>query len=492
MKLLLLMLSAGIASGASSYYVDNLRSSNGDGSEGSPWKSFENISWATVAAASAPVTIYLSSRATWDATANHTIGASGTPANPLRVLGDARFNTNSTGTAAWTDETTGSRSIWTNSAGSGGGGFYITNNSSNIVVSGVFVRRSAFGSINIGPTNPTTNVHNITITNSIADTPLANHGIWMGYAEQGVHTIKIVDCVVSNTPSEGIYMGHYNYMSPTITNVIVERCTVIDCGLVGEGDIDLKPGCYGAMAIGNTIKRANDLTSGATVGIACYADACTIAFNRIFRTDKNSGGAWGVGIFVNADGDGAGNGNAITSSLIASNLVASAQSAGIRFAATTTTSGANMSGIQILHNTIANNSGEGLLATTANGKTVTIALMRNNIFSSNTVREISTTSGVTITESDYNLFRGTNSSPFVHAGAAKDFSGWQALGFDANSLTSDPLFTHAGSDDYTLTTSSPARGSGYLGADLGFEPFANMQVNSTGAGGIKARAALNR
>ncbi|MCC2626387.1 MAG: putative Ig protein [Thermomicrobiales bacterium] len=65
---------------------------------------------------------------------------------------------------------------------------------------------------------------------------------------------------------------------------------------------------------------------------------------------------------------------------------------------------------------------------------------------------------------DYNLTHrpsGSSSSGYRYGGVSKDFTAWQALGFDAHGLfgvgaTNDPAFTDLAGGDVTLQTTSPA------------------------------------
>lgn len=458
---LCLLLSASVALGATTeYYLDSGRTSNGDGSEANPWKLWSNIGWSSISNSigSGDVNLYISSRSYESRAGTFTVTGTGSNGNWLRIIGDTKYNETASGTAVWSTETTGRRAHFTQTSGSG---FDIPKNRQYVQLGGIIISNSVFGGVNLGASdNPTTNLHNITITNMIIWSPQNNHGLWFGYGETDCHSIKVSHCIISNTPSESIYMGHYNFMTETITNCIVEYNTVVDSGLVGEGDIDIKPGVKGAIVRYNSLYRQNNLTSGAVVGVAVYATDAQIYGNTFHHTDKNASSAWGVGIYVNADGDGAGTGQAITNCLIYNNLIYASASVGLRFAATTTTSGANMSDIRIWNNTIYGSAGEGLLASRSSSKTVTISEMYNNIFASNTVQEVSLGAGCTVTAANYNLYRGTNSNNFIHNGTTMNFATWQGLGFDANGLTSDPLFTDAGAGTFTLTSSSPARNAG--------------------------------
>ena len=57
---LVVMFSYSTAYAASYYYVDNSVASNGNGTQGSPWKNLSNINWSTISSASKPCTILVS------------------------------------------------------------------------------------------------------------------------------------------------------------------------------------------------------------------------------------------------------------------------------------------------------------------------------------------------------------------------------------------------------------------------------------------------
>ncbi len=62
---------------------------------------------------------------------------------------------------------------------------------------------------------------------------------------------------------------------------------------------------------------------------------------------------------------------------------------------------------------------------------------------------------------DYNDFSCATATPFTYSGANYSFSGYQAAATqDAHSITGDPLFTNAGTADFTLQGGSPAIGAG--------------------------------
>ena len=61
------------------------------------------------------------------------------------------------------------------------------------------------------------------------------------------------------------------------------------------------------------------------------------------------------------------------------------------------------------------------------------------------------------------------------------FSQWQALGYDANSLTADPLFVNPANADFHLQSSSPARNTGRGGTTMGAYVTGNEVIGIGGA-----------
>ena len=445
----LFFLTPSLAFGAD-YYVDASRDSSGDGSEASPWKEYSDINWTTISSSlsSASVNVYWSSRDIWSA-GSYTVTSTGSSGKILSLIGDEKYNLTDSGAASWQTESAGNRAKLTQSSGSG---IVIANSHSYITIKGFWVYQPVWGGINLGTGNPTTNIHHITIDNNFVDTPTNNHGIWFGYGEAGCSDITVKNNTVQNTKLEGIYMGHYNYMSDTITGVIIESNTLIDCGLSGEGDIDIKPGVYQAIVRNNTHYRTVGQDSGAACGVVVAADETQIYGNTFYNLDE-SGGDWGFGIYLNADGDGS-TGKSITSALIYNNLFYGNDRAGIKVGATR--SGHPISGLKILNNTITGNGTHGIQLT-ASGTTITVAELKNNISYSNTGYDLYVTSGVTLTDCDYNLYYRASGESWYYQGDGKNWTEWKALGFDANGVNQNPSLDAEYKSD---SGSDPAVGSG--------------------------------
>ena len=83
-----------------------------------------------------------------------------------------------------------------------------------------------------------------------------------------------------------------------------------------------------------------------------------------------------------------------------------------------------------------------------------ISRLQNNIFTQeNWAADDGQTGNLSLT--DYNLYNASGAM-WNYNGSYKSFAQWQALGFDTNGKSADPLLN----SDYTLQSSSPARSSG--------------------------------
>ncbi len=241
-----LFIPAAVAEATTSYYVDYARSGSGDGSAANPWKHRSDINWAVIAASlgSDSVTIYFSSRATWNNDQYLTIppNTSASAARPLILDGQSQYNTAASGAAVWQSETVAGNRATLTTLGGSGGTLLLKNNNAYITIRGFRLLTPTYGGVVLGEDNPTLNVHDIVVENNVVDTPAHNHGVWFGYAEAGCYNITVRNNTLINVPLEAIYIGHYNYLKDTITGVVVEYNTIINSGTDGEGDIDIKGG----------------------------------------------------------------------------------------------------------------------------------------------------------------------------------------------------------------------------------------------------------
>ncbi len=382
---IILLLLVAYPSLAKDYYVSNTRASNGSGTEVSPWKDVGDIDWSTVALAlaSGPVNVYCSSRDIWTqaSVVRPTAASSG---KELRIVGDEKYTLDATGTATWLSESTGSRAVLTNNSAFQVGGFVMTNGVTFVTIAGFAIKR-AYSAVG-GEANPMTNINNIIVTNCLmfGDGALTSYGVAFVFGETGFHSVKVSHCVVSNTLLESIYLAHFNFVTNTATNCIVEYSTIIDTGLSGEGEIDLKPACAGAIVRYNTCYRRAGITSGASCGVVCGANNVQIYGNTFYNQSQGGDTDWGYGVYLQSEGAGTGAGQLVTNALIYNNLFYSNESAGIRILGTVT----NLSGVKIFNNTFCYNGRFGL-EVRASGKSVTVESLTNNLFLENSGNDIS-------------------------------------------------------------------------------------------------------
>lgn len=89
--------------------------------------------------------------------------------------------------------------------------------------------------------------------------------------------------------------------------------------------------------------------------------------------------------------------------------------------------------------------------------------------------DISDRTGKT-TDINFNNYWADNGAVSLkYTGSTRSFSGWQALGFDANGFVLNPLLVSVSTADFHLTSPSPCRGTGTnigFGTDIGAFPFA--------------------
>lgn len=437
------------------FYVDAARVSPGDGSAANPWKERWEINWTTITGALAKggVTIYFSSRATWTMAVWTTIpdGTNGRANRRLTLDGQSKFNTVTSGPAVWQNEVDPSRRAeFFTTIGQSGGPVVVRNNSSFITIRGFKFTNAANGPISIGEANPTLNVHDIIAENNVVDTPQNGHGVWFGYAEAGSYNVIVRNNYIRRTPLECIYIGHYNYLPSTITGVIVEGNTCEDTGTNGEGDIDIKPGAFGAIVRYNTMYQTEP--GNVLAGIVVGASDVQVYGNELFNLDA----FWhpidgGSGIQINADGaDGVG--KQLNNILVYNNLVRGNQQRGIGLHANR----ASIVNAKFLNNTVVGNGSSGFTAAASGGHTIAIAVLVNNVFSTSGAYEVDITSGVSIAVANYNAMWHPAGGTFIrYQDVNRSYAQWQALGFDANGFNADPLLDAA---------FKPASGSPLIGA----------------------------
>ena len=92
------------------------------------------------------------------------------------------------------------------------------------------------------------------------------------------------------------------------------------------------------------------------------------------------------------------------------------------------------------------------------------SVFKNNIFYSDGLghrlyEDLSSNGGIVDWTFDNNLYYG-GTGWYYHGVNYKSFKSWKALGFDANSINANPLFTKYSAGDYSLQSGSPARNAG--------------------------------
>ena len=401
------------------YYVSYTVDSSGDGSSTWAWKTWGDINWTTInmSLSSGPVTIYLDSRAEWPPE-SHEVVRNDSSSNRLTIAGDLKYLS---GDGTWLNETVHSHRA---KFSAGGGTIYLKGtNPSFITIRGIFLDQPAWGGVDISPSHNTTNKHDITIENLKIVNPAHNHGIYSGGMTTGFYNFVVKDNYIEGTPLEGIYVGQYDYLEDTITGVVVEGNTLVDTGSRGEGDIDIKPGCYGAI-VRNNVHYSTQSAAGASCGVVVAADNCQIYNNKFFNLKQKDTGDWGFGIYLNADGSGS-IGKNITSCLIYNNVIYCNNRAGIKVSATK--SGYTMSGVKILNNTIVGNGTQGIQIS-ASSTTVSIDSIQNNIIANNIGYDISISGDVSIRTCDYNNYYRLSGISWKYHGSDMTWSEWRSLG----------------------------------------------------------------
>jgi hypothetical protein len=497
------------------YYVDSSRTVNGVGTLASPWTNWSLISWTAVsnAVSNGNVTVYFSSRSTMTSTADYTPKTSGLSANQMiQFIGNAFYNTNLSGAAVWQPETNGNRVFFTGAfAGTNyyGGTVLLNANTCFVSFKGIHITNAVYGCFNMSSVNPTTNVHDIYLTNCVFDTPQQQYGVFGGYLETNCYNFVISGCFFTNSLYEPIYMGHYCYFAQTITNVIIESNLIANCGqgstAYHQGQINIKPGVYGAILRYNT-EICTMPVRGGSCGVECFGDYTQIYGNTFMNESLAYDGTWGYGILLSGDGDyhdapnpigpGEGNpaltsgqGSPITSCLIYNNIIANCGCTGIQIYATTPLAGAGLSGLQIWNNTIWGNATNGIDGSIDLPQTMTIAQMENNIIGNDGGMDVYLPMNITLASADCNLYwrpSGTNWD-YDRSYSIGSFAAWQALGFDLHGTNAAPLFVDATNANpflrnFALLPASPglAMGapSGFFTADMlqAPRPVANWEV----------------
>lgn len=278
-------------------------------------------------------------------------------------------------------------------------------------------------------------ISNNTIYDSFEDgiqvDTLSNNGVISGnnISGSGENSIDIKDTynitisknTCSNDQEENIILHEVsNAPNGIVDSIIVENNT---CTLAGQGgDANHSMGIW-----------------------LYYVDNCIVRYNSISA-------AYGAGIYV-FDNEISANNNKVYYNLIY-NCGTGLDKAGIDVEDAIDT--------KIYNNDIYNQgtTGDGIRVL---GNNCDGVLIKNNIIhtAAGVLINVGTAADTNLV-SDYNLFYPDGAGQFIWAGAASDdFADWQNdSGQDANGLSSDPLFTDAANDDFTLLSMSPCIDSG--------------------------------
>ena len=478
-------MTASPALGEVAYYVDASRTSNGNGAQSTPWRNRADIDWNVVQSSlqSDDVVIYFSSRDTWNDNQELNILATGSSNFSLTLDGASRYNVVDSKAPVWQVETNSSQRAMLTNAGGTGGTIYIRENTSYLTIRGFNIVNPTWAGITHRDSDSATpyveNIHNILIENNIVESPVNNGGLYFVYLEAGCHSWTLRGNTVIDTLLEPIYLGHWNYLQDAMTNVVVEYNTIINGGLTGEGDIDLKPPVRGAIVRYNKHYRTHFSANGQLGAIVAANGEHQIYGNEFYNMKgKNPTGEGGHGIYISTAGDGS-TGKNVNNVLIYNNLVYGNEGAALRLDA----SGGAISNLRILNNTFAYNGRSSIHA--GGSGNIAITELRNNIFHNNL--GISGSSELQLTSSSYTVVNADNNLFWNDAGAGfaqyrsstpQDWSDWtQTLGFDQNGLNVPPVFvagntalkahdqlTGASVQHLTPTSASPGVGGG---ANLG-------------------------
>lgn len=163
-------------------------------------------------------------------------------------------------------------------------------------------------------------------------------------------------------------------------------------------------------------------------------------------------------------------------SVYQNNLFISNSGVGSSYWDTTSTVGANRNIFS--HNTFVNR-GSGPAFHLLEGRGLRNTTFQDNIFQSDSTNIITGSlsgqlSGFIASNNIYH--RRSGSVAFQGIG---NFSSWVSASGDTNSLSTNPLFVNYSSGDYHLQSSSPARGAGTSGSDIGALPFSTVSCTES-------------
>ena len=479
---------------ATDYYVDASWTGTQSGTAAAPWRLRSAINWTTVATALTTdnVTIYFSSRDRWDDAGTLTIAATGSVSFALLLDGHSKYNLVDSGTTSWLAETipigtkddpcTTGRATFGSSTNHSGGIYIGHNTRAYLTLYGFCMDQPVYG-ISIGPGtgHGAHDVHHVTVDSNYVNAPTnaEGQGIYGGDLTYNVHDLIVSRNIIANNHKECIYIGQYNFFAggadkvappsadaqctnapsgcqDSLTGNVIEYNVCLNAGGGQEGDIDIKPGNYGAI-----VRYNESYSTGTGTSLACIiasASAMQIYGNYCHGQIAADPGDGGSGIQINADGDGETNEHATVGGSIYNNVFAANAQKGIFIVANL----ANVSLDLIANNTFVSNGQAGITANVTAGRAVTITSLTNNLFATNSAvsgtTELNLASGTTVTSADHNLFYHPAGATFInYGGSSRTWTQWQqTLGFDGNGVNADPQLNAA----YRLQGGSPAIGAG--------------------------------
>ena len=474
MKYLMALLLAFFAADAygATLYVDKDNSCPGSGTTGSPYCSIQNAFDVVNAGDSIRIRDAASNYTT-----NSTLSRSGTSANPIIIEPDTGHNPNLVMQLDINDANyiTVRNLRWdacstANTAGSAVHAKADTVDTVGITVSGLTI--NCWGGTTQGSTGKTIR-------------PIFIEGNW-----SSPHRITAI--VTQNTITNPIYTGielmHTLNTQVTFNTITQVRCGVIDGHRQHQG-VYLSGGSGGETNLSSTISDNvisdfQDLAAcyaavtnppnaptfdNLTAGIYCDAGdrTSTVRRNRIFNyngTNSIHGGGGFAGVFYEAD---------CSTATISYNQIYNAHALASRGFQTRGSSCTGNTGNVIDHNSVYDVDTHGMQFFQAGSNTI----VRNNIFVVNSsvqgvvsvdAASASCTGNVFSNNIYYRTDGGTLHWQWSNGTDTTSLATWRSLsGDNTTSLQTNPLFTNPGAGDLTLQSSSPARGAGTGGTDIG-------------------------
>lgn len=220
------------------------------------------------------------------------------------------------------------------------------------------------------------------------------------------------------------------------------RNTVYSNGLAGPSGE--QHGFYEGAQADSTLIIHNNETYGHTQGDGIKTRSSATIYNNYVHDNKE-------GIEVGA------NGAISVIYTIQNNIIANSSSTGL----IEQTAGAGSTTLNAYNNTIYNNGGDGNAAVKISDS-LAVFNFRNNILSVSTGNRIIWLSALqtgTVNIDNNLYYQPSDSTPFRSVSTELNFTDWEALGYDAHGLNTDPLFVNPGTD-FHLTSSSPAIDTG--------------------------------